>query len=99
MSFTFARSSRCLLLFSITVQDGPDQSAVDEDACNPLVDEAYSPTNMTFSTIRSIRISLIYFSTTLRSSDMHYLDRMSRVGGQTLKASKAGGEVSIITTR
>jgi hypothetical protein len=97
MSFTFARLAWCLRIFSVAVWDRLDRRAVDEDDWNPLVDEAYAPMDMTFSSIRSIRISSIEFSTVLRSSDMHVLYQISRVGGKTLEVSKTGGEVSIRT--
>jgi hypothetical protein len=51
----FARSSRCFLIFFVVVQDGPDQldrRAVEGDACNPPVDEACTPVDMTFLSIR-----------------------------------------------
>jgi hypothetical protein len=79
----FAKSSRCLLYFSIVVQDGPYRRAVDGEACNPLVDEACAPADMTFSAIRSIKISSTDFSTVLRSLDIHARDQMSRIGGQS----------------
>jgi hypothetical protein len=94
MSFTFTRSSRCLLIFFVAVQDGPDRHAVDRDSCNPLVNEANAPANMTFLAIRSIRISWTDFSTMLRSSNMHALGQISRIGERTLKVNKAVGEVS-----
>jgi hypothetical protein len=49
---------------------------------------------MTFSAIRSINISSTDFSTVLRSLDMHTRNQISRVGEQTLKVRKMGGEVS-----
>jgi hypothetical protein len=97
MSFTFSKLSRCLLHFSVVVQDGPDQHAVDGESCNPLIDEACAPVDMTFSAIRSIRISSTEFSTTLRSFDMHTRDQMFRIGGQMIKVRRIGGEVSIST--
>jgi hypothetical protein len=71
--------------FSVAVREGPDRRAVDGEACNPLVDEACAPADMTFSAIRSIRISSMDFSTALRSPDMHARNQIFRVGEQTLK--------------
>jgi hypothetical protein len=99
MSFAFAKSSRCLLYFSIAVRDGPDQLLVDGDACTPLVDKACTPVDRTFSSMRSIRISSMDLSTTLRSPNIHARDQISRVGGQSLKVSRMRGEVSISTVR
>jgi hypothetical protein len=56
------------------------------------------PTDMTFFAIRSIKISSMDFSTALRSLDIHACDQMSQIGGQALKVSITGGEVSISTT-
>jgi hypothetical protein len=77
MSFTFVKSSRCLVCFSIAAQDGPDPRAVDVDACTPLVDEAWTPIDMTFSVMRSMRISSMDFSTSLKSPDMHAQNQVS----------------------
>lgn len=99
MSFVFSKSSRYLLhLFSV-VRDGPDRHAVDGDACKSLIDEACDPADMTFSSIRSIRISSTDFSTALRSPNIHDRDQISWIGGQMLKVSRMGGEVSISTVR
>jgi hypothetical protein len=95
MSFASSKSLRCLLSFSVAIQDGPDQRAVDGEACNPLIDEACAPSDMTFYAMRSIKIYLTYFSTTLRLLDMQTLDQMFRIGGQMLKVRRIGGEVSI----
>jgi hypothetical protein len=79
MSFTFAKLSRCLLRFSAVGR--LDQCcAVDEDASNPHVDEACTPTNITFSSMRSVRISSTYFSTALIPFYMHSRDQISQVG-------------------
>jgi hypothetical protein len=83
-----------LLLFSVVVQDGLDRRPVEGDACNPPVDEAYTPTDMNFSAIRSIKISSMDFSIALRSPDMHARDQISRVGERVLKVRKMGGKVS-----
>jgi hypothetical protein len=88
MSFPFSKLSRCLLHFSFVVLEGPYRRAVDGDACNPLVDEAYAPADMNFSTIRSIRIYSTNFSTALHSLDMHAREQIFRVGEQTLKVAK-----------
>jgi hypothetical protein len=45
----------------------------------------YSCMDMTFSAIRSIKISSTDFSTALRSPDMHTRNQITRVGEQTLK--------------
>jgi hypothetical protein len=81
MRFTFAKSSRCLVHFSVASRDGLDPQAVDEDACTPLVDEASIPMDMTFSAMRSMRIYSMDFSTTLNSLDMH---ARHQVGDQIL---------------
>jgi hypothetical protein len=88
MSFTFSKSSRCLLHFSVAVREGPDRRAVDGDACTPLVDEACTPADMTFSAMRSMRISSMDFSTALRSPDIHARDQISQVGEQTIKVTE-----------
>jgi hypothetical protein len=54
---------------------------------------------MTFSAIRSIKISLMDFSTVLRSLDIHARDQISQIGGKILKVNKMGGEVSISIVR
>jgi hypothetical protein len=54
----------------------------DKDSCTPLVDEAWMPTDITFSAMRSIKISSTDFSTVLISSNMHTLDMISKVGEQ-----------------
>jgi hypothetical protein len=85
MSFTFTKSSRCLVHFSVAARDGPDPRAVDGDACTPLVDEAWTPVDMTFSAMRSMRISSMDFSTVLKSPDMHARDQ---VGDQILNVTE-----------
>jgi hypothetical protein len=99
MSFSFTKSLRCLLHFSVTVWDGPDQCALDGEACNPLIDEACAPLDMNFSSMRSIKISSTNFSTALRSLDIHAHDQIYHICGQMLKVSRTGGEVSISTAR
>jgi hypothetical protein len=95
MSFTFSKSSQCLLHFFVAIRDGPNRCAVNWEACNPLVDEAFSLADMTFSTMNSIKISSMYFSTALRSLEIHTHDKMFWVGGKMLKVIRMGGEVSI----
>jgi hypothetical protein len=99
MSFMFAKSLQCLLIFSIAARGGLDQHAINGDACNPLIDEDCTPTDMTFSVISSIKISSKDFSTMLRSLDIHARDQISRVGGKILKVRRTGGKVSIRTVR
>jgi hypothetical protein len=82
ISFAFTKSSRCLVLFSVAARDGPDPRAVDGEACTPHVDEAWMPADITFSAMRSIRISSMDFSAALISSDMHTRDLISQVGEQ-----------------
>jgi hypothetical protein len=94
MRFVFAKSSRCLLLFSVVVRDDLYRCPVEGEACNPFVDEAYAPTDMNVSAIRSIRISSMGFSIALCSHDIHTRDRISWGGGQIL----TGGKVSVSTT-
>jgi hypothetical protein len=50
----------------------------------PLVDEAWTLVDMTFSTMRSMRISLEDLSTTLNSPDMHTRYQVSQVDEQTI---------------
>jgi hypothetical protein len=76
ISFAFARSSLCFVLFSVTTQDGLDPRAIDEEACTPLVDEPCTPTDitlsyMTLSVMRSMSTSFTDSSTALSSSDIH----------------------------
>jgi hypothetical protein len=71
MSFKFTKSSRCLVHFSIVVREGPDQCVVNGDAYTPLVDKDCAPADMTFSSMRSMRISSKDFSTALNSPDIH----------------------------
>jgi hypothetical protein len=82
MRFTFTKSSRCFIHFSVTSRDGLDPRAIDGDSCTPLVDEAWMPVDITFWAMRSIRISSIAFSTVLISSNMHTQDMISQVGEQ-----------------
>jgi hypothetical protein len=70
--------------FSVAVLKCPDQHVVDGEACNPLVDESCAPMDMTFSAIKSIRISSTRFSTTLKSPDIHARKQIFQVGEQTL---------------
>jgi hypothetical protein len=88
MSFSFSKSSRFLVLFSVVAQDGPYPRAVDEDACTPLIDEAWTPVDMTFSVMRSMRISLTDFSTSLKSLDMHAQNQVSQVSDQVLNVTE-----------
>jgi hypothetical protein len=74
-----------LLLFSVVVQDSIDQRPVKGDACNLPIDDYCIPIDMTFSSIRSIKVSSIDFSTALRSSDMKTRNQINRVGKWTLK--------------
>jgi hypothetical protein len=60
-----------------------EQHAVEGDACNPLVDDAYNPTDMTLSTMRSTRISSTKFSNVLCSPNIHTHNQIARVGEQT----------------
>jgi hypothetical protein len=83
--FALARSSRCFLCFSV-VQ--PKHHLVDGDPCNPLVDDACIPRDMTFSFMRSIRISSTDFSTALRSLDIHTCNKINQVGEQEIKVIK-----------
>jgi hypothetical protein len=87
MSFAFTKSSRFLVCFSIVVQEGPDRHAVDGDACTPLVDEACVPVDMTFSAMRSMRVSSTYFYTVLKSPNIHARDLISQVGEQIIKVA------------
>jgi hypothetical protein len=82
MSFALTKSSRCLVCFFVAAWDGPDPRAVDGDACTPLVDEAWMPSKITFSAMRSIRISSTDFSTVLISSEIHTRDLISQVDEQ-----------------
>jgi hypothetical protein len=88
MSFTFSKSSRCLVHFSIIAQDGPDPRVVDGDDCTPLVNEAWTPVDITFSVMRYMRISSMNFSTSLKSLDMHARYKVSLVGDQILNVTE-----------
>jgi hypothetical protein len=85
MSFAFTKSSRCLVHFSFVVQEGPDRRAVDRDAFTLVVDEACAPTDMTFSSMRSMRMPSMNFSTVLNSPDIHARDMISQVIEQIIK--------------
>jgi hypothetical protein len=85
----FAKSSRCLLLFSVVVRDAPDRRPVEGDACNPPINDACTHEDMNFSFIRSIRISSTNFSIALRSLDMHVHDQKTWIGEQTLKVIRS----------
>jgi hypothetical protein len=63
--FTFAKESLCLVLFSDPTQDGQDPRAVDREACTPLINEACTPKDITFSFMTSMSISLMEYSTAL----------------------------------
>jgi hypothetical protein len=91
-------SSQCLVHFSIAAQDGPDPRAVDEDDCTPLFDEAWNPMDMTFSSMRSMRISSTYLSTALKSPDMHARDQVSQVDDQILNVTEWVAGSQICTT-
>jgi hypothetical protein len=98
MSFTFTKSSRFLVRFSVASWDGPNPRAVDEDAYTPLIDEAWNLVDMTFSTMRYMRISLIDLSTSLKSPDMHAQDHVSQVGDQILNLKEWVARFQIGTT-
>jgi hypothetical protein len=74
MIFSFTKSSRCLVHFSITAWDGQYPREVDEDDCTPLIDEVWTPMDMTFLAMRSMRISSIDFFAALKSPDIHARD-------------------------
>jgi hypothetical protein len=57
--------------FLCVVREGLDQCVIDGDACTPLIDEACALADMTFSSMRSMRISSMDFSTALNSPDIH----------------------------
>jgi hypothetical protein len=84
----FAKSSRCLLLFSVTFLEGLDRRAVDGDACIPLIYEACTPVDKAFSSMRSMRIYSTDFSTTLRFPDIHARDQISRISEQKIKVAE-----------
>jgi hypothetical protein len=88
MRFTFSKSSQCLVHFSVIVREGLDRCGVDGDACTPLVDEACAPVDMTFSAMRSMRISSMDFSTALKSPDIHAQDLISWVSEQIIKVAE-----------
>jgi hypothetical protein len=88
MSFVFSKLSRWFLCLSVIVQYGQDRRLVDGDACNPLVDESCAPADMTFSAMKSMRISSMDFSTALKSPDIHARDQISQVSEQTLNVKE-----------
>jgi hypothetical protein len=70
-NFAFAKSSLCLVLFSVAARDGLDPREVNGEACTPLSDEACMPTNITFSVMRSMSIYFIDSSIALSSSNIN----------------------------
>jgi hypothetical protein len=85
ISFAFARSSLCLVLFFVGGQDGPAPRAVDGEACIVLVDEACTPVDidMNLLVMSSMRTSLTTLSTTLNSLNIHARSWKSRVRAVT----------------
>jgi hypothetical protein len=79
--FTLAKSSRCLIHFSVAGR--LDRCEFEGDACNPPVDDACNPTDMTLSAMRSMRISSTDFSNALCSPNIHTHNKIDRVGEQT----------------
>jgi len=77
-----------LVHFSVTTQDGLDPRVVNGDACTPLVDEAWTIVYMTFLAMRSMRISLKNFSTSLKSLDMHAQSQVSQVSDQIIDVTE-----------
>jgi hypothetical protein len=76
ISFTFYRSSLCLVLFSVMTRDGMDSQVVNGEAYTPLVDDGCTPTeitllDITLSVMRSMSTSFIDSSTALSSLDIH----------------------------
>jgi hypothetical protein len=74
----FARSSLCLVHFSSTSQDGTTR-ALDGEVDSPLVEDSCTPvetplSDMTLSTIKSRRTSVIDSSTAVGSSDIRARD-------------------------
>jgi hypothetical protein len=84
----FAKSSRCLLHFSVIVQDGPYRREVNVDSCTPLVNKACTTVDRTFTATRSMRLSSMNFSTVLNSPDIHARDQISRVGERIMKVAE-----------
>jgi hypothetical protein len=75
-----ARSSWCLIRFSIVLIE---RSPIEGDACNPLVNDTYILTDITLSTMSSMRISSTDFSNMLCSLDIDTCNQIDRVGEQT----------------
>jgi hypothetical protein len=73
ISFAFAVSSLCLVLFYVDGWDNLALRVVHREACTILVDEACMPIDidMTLSIMRSIKTSSTTFSAALKSSDIH----------------------------
>jgi hypothetical protein len=72
-NFALDMSSLCLVFLSVLARDVPAR-AVDEEACTPLVDEAWTPveillSDMTLSFIKSRRTSLMDSSSAVSSSE------------------------------
>jgi hypothetical protein len=83
------RVSQIIAVFaSFLSQVQLEHRPVDGDACNPAVDDACIPTDMTFSAMRSIKISSTDFSSALCSPDIHTCNQGDRVGEQTDKVIK-----------
>jgi hypothetical protein len=104
ISFTFSRSSLFLVLFFVVGQDGLDSRAVDGEACNPLVENACMPSDITLSDItlsfmRSMSTSFTNSLTMLSSSKIHARGFLSQVLGITTQYNGMDSDTSMTTTQ
>jgi hypothetical protein len=74
--FALAILSWCLLRF---LEVRPEHRSVDGDSCNPPVNDAWIPTDMTLSAMGSIIISSTDFSSALCSPDIHTCNQINWV--------------------
>jgi hypothetical protein len=75
IDLTFARSSLCFILISVTILEVPSPREVDGEYWTPHVDDACTPadillSDMTFSVLRSMSTSFADSSSVVRSSDI-----------------------------
>jgi hypothetical protein len=78
-NFTLAMSSLCLVILSALARDVPAQ-VVDEEACTPPIDDAWTLvdillSDMTLSIIKSRRTSITDSSSAVSSSDIPNRER------------------------
>jgi hypothetical protein len=81
-----ARSSQCLLLFSVVVR--LEWCPIEGDFYRPPVDDACIPIDITLSSMSSMRISSIDFSNMLASPNIHTCNQIDWVGKWTSEVNK-----------